>query len=203
MAALFSRQALFSTPETVFEPANKPPQLVPMCPWRNPEADLPKLFPAEGLRYELENRVLSGLRPELAQRLGGMPTGDDNALQVYRVYKDDQPLGELMTRRVKGTFGAVELVVAVDDSGKLNGILIQRLREPQAVSDALLAADWAQWIGGRGAESSWDCEGLVASLPPEARASARAIIEGARSATILLSVSGRAPHLKLAESHRH
>ncbi len=188
--------------EVIFEPANKPPPLAPMCPWRNPEADLPKLFP-EASRYDLDTRILSGMRPELARRLGRFPTADENALQVYRIYSPDRMQGEVVTRRVKGSYGAIELVIAADEHGRFKNVLIQRVREPQALSDALLGANWTQWLGGKTAESSWDCERLLANLDPKARPSAEAVIAGVRSSIILLAASAQMPSSELAQSHQH
>ena len=74
-----------NTSERPFEGKNKLPQAAPLCPWREPDADLKLLFPI-ATRYELETRILSGLRVELAERLGRVPTGDENALHVYRIY---------------------------------------------------------------------------------------------------------------------
>ncbi len=202
LAGLVSRYNQSAQQEPVFELANKTPELAPMCPWRNPEGDLPRLFP-EATRFEREIRVLSGARIELAQRLGRMPTADENALQVYRTFRAGEPAGELVTRRVKGSFGAIELVIAADEKRQFKSLIIQRLREPPAASKALLATDWGQWLGGKGAESSWDCENLEASLPAEAHASANAIVEGARSSMILLAVSSEQPRAELVQSHKH
>ncbi len=190
-AGILGRTALSPTREPVFESASQPPALAPLCPWRNPEADLPILFPG-ATRYAVEDRVLSGLRPELARRLGRLPTGDENVLQVYRVYRAEEPVGELVTRRVKGTFGAIELVIAADNVRRLKGILIQRMRESQAVGDALLAVDWPRWWRLSGPVTSSLPEGLMSSLPPDARASAAAILEGTHASLILLSVSDAA-----------
>src|SRR6266850_1565653 len=74
-----------SAPEVPFEAKSRPPQSAPLCPWREPAADLARFFPA-ATRYETETRILSGLRDELAQQLGRTPRGDENALHVYRVY---------------------------------------------------------------------------------------------------------------------
>ncbi len=200
VVVFYVRNVFQSRGETVFEPANKPPPLAPMCPWRNPERDLAKLFP-NASRFQLETRILSGLRSEMTARLGRAPAPDENSLPVYRIYGGDQVLGEVVARRLKGTFGAIEIVVAVDRESLLKGVLLQRFREPQASSDALLACDWAGWLGGKGADSSWDCEALVAGLPSAAQDSARAIIEGARTAAVLLSVSETAPHPEFAHSH--
>ncbi len=187
--------------ETVFEPAPTLPQLAPMCPWRNPEGDLPRLFPG-ALRFELETRILSGLRPEMARRLGRAPGPDENALQVFRIYHGDEPVGEVAARRVKGTFGAIEVVVAADNAGELRGVLIQRSREPQPVNDALLALDWAR-LAEKNAEDGWSTTDFLKGLPPQARASAQAIVDGTRDAMILLSISRQAGQVTLAKSHRH
>src|SRR5512138_3663688 len=111
LVALFLHSDAFKQQEVVFEPANKPPPLAPMCPWRDPEADLPKLFPGAS-RYDPQTHILSGMRLELALRLGRPPGADENALQVYNIYRLDRMQGQVVTRRVKGSYGAIELVIA-------------------------------------------------------------------------------------------
>ncbi len=202
VGALWFRTGSRSSEEALFEPAHSPPQLPPMCPWRDPGADLPKLFP-EGSRFEVQTRILSGLRPELALRLGRAPGPEENALQVFEIYGGGRRVGEVVTRRVKGTFGAIEIVVAADNSRKIKGILLQRMREPQSVVDTLAALDWARWLGGKSPETAWDCDALMASLPAEARASARAIVEGAHSSLVLLAMSGQAPQANVVQTHTH
>ena len=56
------------------------PEAMPLCPWRQPEVDLKVFFP-DATGYRAETRILSGLRLELAERLGRTPTGDENALR--------------------------------------------------------------------------------------------------------------------------
>src|SRR3954466_4171163 len=97
------------TAEIPFETSNQPQAAAPMCPWREPASDLHSFFP-EATGYQVETRVLSGVRLQLAQRLGRAPTGDENALRVYRVYREETPVGAVLTRRVKGQSGAIELV---------------------------------------------------------------------------------------------
>lgn len=202
LVALFLRSGVFKQQDVVFEPANKPPPLAPMCPWRDPEADLPKLFPgASG--YALQTHILSGLRLELGKRLGRAPAADENALQVYHISGPGGMQGEVVTRRVKGSYGVIELVIAADEHHGLKSVLIQRLREPQAISQALLGTDWARWLGGKTAESSWNCEQLITGLAPEARPSAEAIVAGARSSINLLATSSQTLNAELAHSHQH
>src|SRR5207244_10617491 len=68
-----------------FQAKTRPLEAAPVTPWREPAADLPRFFP-EATGYELETRVLSGRRLELAERLGRPPSADESALRIYRVY---------------------------------------------------------------------------------------------------------------------
>ena len=68
--------------ELPFDPKTPLPQAAPLCPWREPASDLKRFFP-NATQYQPETRILSGQRLELAQRLGRVPTGDENALHLY------------------------------------------------------------------------------------------------------------------------
>src|SRR5882724_3075888 len=124
-----------SSPERPFEPGTQLPQAAPLCPWRDPANDLKRFFP-NATRYEPETRILSGQRLELAERLGRVPTGDENTLHLYRCYEEQTPLGAVLTRRVKGRYGAIELVLAVGSNGRACGLCLQRLREPEPIAAA-------------------------------------------------------------------
>ena len=97
----------WSPSEVQVESKVSPPEPMPLCPWREPEADMQALFP-DATRYEAETRILSGMRLELQARLGRIPSGDENALHLFRIYRDQILLGTVVTRRVKGDFGAIE-----------------------------------------------------------------------------------------------
>jgi hypothetical protein len=187
--------------ETVFEIKNASPQLAPLCPWRDPQTDLNEFFPGAS-RWELETRILSGMRAELARQLGRMPTAEENALRVYRIFAGEAEQGEVTTRRVKGNFGAIEMVLAADTNGQIAGLRLQRLREPDPAATALREGNWRQWFAGKRADSSWDSEDALRQLPVEARASGQAIIEGARRAMILLAASEQAQRLSVNNHHQ-
>lgn len=200
LGALCYRSTVTKPEEAVFEPAQTLPELAPMCPWRDPEHDLPILFPGAS-RFDLETRILSGFRPEMTLRLGRTPRPDENAVQVYRVYEGDEAAGEVIVRRVKGTFGAIEVVVAANNTGELKGVQIQRSRESQAVTEALRALDWIR-LAGKTVDAR-KTTNLLTGLPPEARVSAQAMIEGVRDAMALLSLSTQTPHRNVAQSHHY
>jgi len=177
-----------SSSEVPFEPNTTPPQAAPLCPWREPASDLKRFFP-NATRYEPETRILSSRRLELAERLGRVPTGDENALHIYRCYEDQTPLGAVLTRRVKGACGAIELVLAVGTNGHARGLRLQRLREPEPIAAALQNPDWLRSFEGRRGDGSWKLARDIPDVVPEARASAEVIVDGVRSLLILLATS--------------
>jgi len=177
-----------NSPEIPFETKNKPPAAAPLCPWREPETDL-KLFFSDATRYELETRVLSGLRLQLAARLGRTPTGDENALHVYRIYHDQTPRGAVLTRRAKGAFGAIEIVLAASTNGTVCGLRLQRLREPESIAVSLQNPGWLRSFEGKRADSALKLASDIPDVAAESRVSAEAITDSVRSLLILLAAA--------------
>jgi len=196
------RLAQSSTPETLVETQVRPPEAAPLCPWREPQADLQRLFPT-ATRHETETRILSGHRLELTQRLGRAPTGDENALHLYRIYHDNTPLGTIVTQRVKGAYGAIELVLAADTSLRVCGLLLQRLREPEPIARALQNPDWLHSFNGKDTDADWQLGRGIPGVPPEAASSAQAVVAGARAAMILLATADEALPPPSAQPHHH
>ena len=180
--------------ELPFETKNRPPAPAPLCPWREPESDLKMFFP-NATGYSTETRILSGQRLELAARLGRQPTGDENALRTYSIHQDQSPLGVVLTRRVKGELGAIEMVLAVSTNQQICGLRLQRLREPEASAAELQNSEWLRSFDGKRADSSWELGKTIPDVPAKAHASAEAIIDGVRSSLILLAAANQASNL--------
>jgi hypothetical protein len=174
------------TPD-IFEPKSRVVEAAPVCPWREPDADMRRFFP-EANRYSTEKRILSGVRVELAKQLGRQPDAEENTLTLHRVHRGSRALGAVLTRRVKGEHGAIELVLAVAEQGEVRGVHLQRLREPADIAGALQNPAWLEGFQGRTHARGWETDDAL-DLPPEARLSAQAIREGIRSLLILLAVS--------------
>ncbi len=188
--------------ETVLEPKNLPPEAAPLCPWREPDSDLKAFFPT-ATRYETETRILSGLRLEVTRRLGRAPLPEENALRLFRIYRDQTPLGAVLVRRVKGQYGAIELVLAADSRQQVRGLRLQRLREPESIARVLEDPEsWRTLEGKSVGDPGWPGEDM-SEVPEPARASAHAIIEGARSMLILLEVAEESRAATRANSHHH
>lgn len=186
--------------EALFEPASAPPEAAPLCPWRDPDGDLKAFFPG-ATGYRVETRVLSGLRLELSQRLGRAPRPDENALHLWRIYRQHMLLGTVSTKRVKGQYGAIELVLAADPEGRVCGLRLQRLREPPAVARALDNPVWLSAFKEMQAGGPWEVGAGLPAVAPEADASAQAVAQGARSLLILIETAEGAPSSLNGRSH--
>lgn len=158
-----------------------------MCPWREPDEDRAAFFPGAD-RHDTEVVILSGLRPELSQRLGRAPTAAENALHLHRIFQGERLAGQVAVRRVKGESGAIELVLATGTDGVVRGVRIQRQREPEATMQALDAA-WLDGFRGKSVRDVLAAGRDLPEVPGRARASAAAIADGVRSELILLDVA--------------
>ena len=159
-----------------------------LCPWRAPEEDRRRFFPTSTASRD-ETLVLSRQRIELQKRLGRMPGADDNALIVHRILAPEGSPGVIITRRVRGECGLIELVLAADARGRVIGARIQRHREPAATASALLSESWLGAFHGKDSRSSWQLGTDIPSVPPDARVSAEAIAKATGTALILLDVA--------------
>jgi hypothetical protein len=165
---------------------------MPLCPWREPEADMQALFPG-ATRYDAETRILSGQRLELQTKLGRTPSGDENALHLFRIYRDQTLLGTVATRRVKGEFGAIELVLAIGADQQVRGWRVQRSREPGPIMEALSEPAWQRSFEGKSADSPWQLGLDIPMVASDALGSATAVVDGTKSLLILVAAADRAP----------
>lgn len=203
-------QPLFSAPDVPvldigkdFPARNAHDEEVGLCPWRQPDADR-KLFFAEATSAREETLILSRQRSLIARQLGRQPTGQENAIQIHRcVWRDargEHLAGTILTRCVSGESGLIELVLAVDKHGSICGARLQRLREPNAVARELQSARFLNAFKGKTFASHWKADRNLTAVVPSAQVSAAALVEGARSAMILLQAgeqlnkrSGKSP----------
>jgi len=191
-----------SSIETISDSRAVPPEAAPLCPWREPEADMRTFFPG-ATEHRSELRILSGLRGELAERLHREPSGDDNALRLNRICRGEDRLGSILTRRVKGEYGAIELVVAIDNAGAVQGLRLQRLREPESTTTALQDTQWLGSFAGKQASAPWQMGVDIPEVSASARPSAGEIIDGVRTLLVLAEAAEHAPQPGSAKAHHH
>lgn len=183
-----------------FEPPLRSVEPAPLCPWREPEADLRRVFP-EANRRTTETRILSGLRVEVSKQLGRPLDPEEMVITLHRAYQGAQPLGAVLVRRVKAQHGAIEIALAVTEQGRVHNVWLQRLREPATIAAALQDGEWLSTFQNRTHEQGWQNDDLQ-NLPDEAKISAQAIREGIRSLLILRAAS-EAAGVPSTSQHHH
>jgi hypothetical protein len=159
-----------------------------LCPWRAPEEDMRRWFPGAAASRD-DTLILSRHRVDLQRRLGRYPTADDNALIVHRIVGTAGSPGFVVTRRVRGECGLIELAIATDPRGRVLGARIQRHREPDVTARVLQSEEWLAGFREKDSHSAWRIGKDVAPVPAEARMSADAVVNEARTVLILLDVA--------------
>ena len=181
-----------SAPDLSVEPAPETPlhiaEAPAMCPWRDPKADLNRFF-SDADSYKLEALILSSLRLEVIRRLGPDTPLESNALYIYRVHRGKEARGVVLVRRAPGEFGAIEVVVAVDASGQIVGVHLQRHREPPEVAAALESPTWLGAFKGKTADDPLRIGTGLPAVPAAARKSAEAVARAVRSLLIEYDVA--------------
>ncbi len=159
------------------------PQSSPPCPWRDAQTDMTNWFPG-ATRYYIADQILSGKRIELQKRLGRSLTADENRLHMYTVTSNSTEIGTVLTRRVKGKNGVVEIVLGLDPDKRISHFKIQRMREPQDVTDGLASLKLEEQLRGKDAASDFS-EIKTESTVPDSAACASHIVDGVRTLLVL------------------
>jgi hypothetical protein len=168
-----------------FAAAHTHQESAPLCPWREPERDMRRFFPGSTGTHE-ELRILSHLRLAFLHDLGRPLAAEELLLRPYRVLRGSERVGTVLVRRVKGEYGAIELVLAVAPDGHVRGLRLQRQREPEAVAAALTSPGWLGAFQGKSADSPLRLGEDLPRVDSEAGISASAVAAGVRSLLILL-----------------
>ena len=182
-------QTIVITPAIAKHFETKEQEAAGLCPWRNMHADMQEFFPGSDSAVD-ENLVVSSQRIAITKRLRRTPTGDENALRAYKIMRRGSYCGTVITRRVRGEYGLIELVLAVDaESSTIKYARIQRLREPEPAASALQSDAWLRQFYGLSGDSNWQTVAHSRLLPAQALTSAEAVTDAARTALILLSTA--------------
>ncbi len=99
-----------------------------LCVWRKPDQDIKKYFPSADT-YTTDLKVPGAKKAAIQKRIGRNLDPDEQEFKFYRVIDEGKRVGTVMTHLGKGQYGAIEIVVALDDKGRVKGVGIQRDRE--------------------------------------------------------------------------
>ncbi len=161
-------------PNTIFEPDIRPVEAGTPCPWRDADMDLTNWFPG-ATKYEVRDFVLSAKRLQLQKRLGRSVRPDEMALHCYPVLSNDIQIGLVLTRRLKGEHGAIEVALALVPDHKIHRLKIQRIREPAEIVDALEKCDLEQQLDNKSVKDDVifvcpNAQGVAGDLAKEVKA---------------------------------
>jgi len=152
-----------------------------MCPWRDPDRDLAFFFPG-AISYRTDTLALSTIRQDILRRLGPGSRLESNSLFIHRALKGSEIVGSILVRRDAGPHGAIEVVVAVDPSGEVSGVKIQRHREPAAAAQFITSDAWLKTFRSRSANS------IEQDLPIPATAKPAAAVIAQTVRTVLIEL---------------
>lgn len=147
-----------------FEPNIQWKEPAPVCPWRDPSADIQQWFPGAN-NYKEETCLLSHFRAELEKAFGQPPEPSDLAPTLFRILgTDGKVFGTVMTRRVKGEHGAIEIAVPFDPEGKIFALKVQRHREPESTGSQLMDLRIQEkLIQDNGSSAAWSVDFKVSA----------------------------------------
>ncbi len=110
------------------------------CELDDPDRDVRRIFP-EATGYETEyitlaerkgERLLAEVERRLGDRVDPVYQGVDVPHAYYTVLKGKEPIGRIHGVNQKGTFGAMQLILATDLEGKILDFYYQRISSPEA-----------------------------------------------------------------------
>jgi hypothetical protein len=154
-----------------------------MCPWRDPAGDMTRFFPGTS-EYSRDTLILSSYRVVIMRRLGKDTPLESNTLYAYRIHRDGKTIGTVLVRRAAGEYGAIEVVLAVDNERRIVGLRLQRHREPVSIAAALTNPKWENAFHRKNADDDFTLGRGLPEVPKDARTSANAVAKAVRSLLI-------------------
>jgi hypothetical protein len=149
------------------------PALASLCVWRSPDADIASIYGSGSYKTIFED--IDGVRRvRIEKTLGFALDADETQFKFFPVFKGGKPVGTVMTHASKGQFGAIEVVVAVVDTGAGATVKLVRIqRDREKAKAALRGAEFLNQF--RGMDSHGDFtfgpDGLKPARPDAVKSS--------------------------------
>ena len=186
---LYASHAVPETPLETVDLKVDPAAGTPLCPWRDPERDMRAFFSGPG-EVTTKTLILTPYRAEILRRLGPGTPLRENAVQVHHVRREGREVGVALTRRTRGVYGAIEVVVGIRAAdGSVAGVRVQRHRERPEAARVLTSAEWIGAFRGKTAADAFQPGRDLPPVPEAARESALAVADAVRSLVIEYTVA--------------
>lgn len=149
-----------------------------VCVWRDPERTMERIFP-QARDYKTRTLNMTPERIAAIEKALGVPL-DESERKEYDIYditgevqgKPEQ-IGTIMALAGKGEYGAIEVVIGVDGSGKVVGVYIQRARE--RATRALRSPEFLKQFAGKTKNDGFDMGKDIKPASPDAEAASRVV----------------------------
>ena len=146
-----------------------------VCVWRDPERTMQKIFPA-ARDYKT---VTAKMTPErIAAIEKGISTPLDESekkeFDRYEIFgANSQKIGTVLALAGKGEYGAIEIVMGVDATGKVAGVYIQRSRE--RVTKSLQSLEFLNEFAGKTKNYGFEVGKDIKPASPDAEPASRVV----------------------------
>ena len=143
-----------------------------VCVWRDPERTMQRIFPA-ARDYKTITTKMTPDRIAAIEKAIGMPLDDSEKREFdrYEITGDGGgQLGTILALAGRGEYGAIEVVIGVNPTGRIVGTYIQRTRE--RVSRALQAPEFLNQFAGKTKNDGLDS---IKPASPDAEAASRVV----------------------------
>ena len=144
-----------------------------VCVWRDPERTMQKIFPQardyKTRTYKMTSERIAAIEKAIGTKL------EDTERKEFDVYEitGAKKLGTVLALAGKGEYGAIEVVIGVDGSGKVIGAYIQRTRE--RTSKALQAPEFLNQFAGKTKNDGFDIGKDIKPASADAEAASRVV----------------------------
>lgn len=127
-----------------------------VCVWRDPERTMRRIFP-QARDYKTVTHKMTPARIAAIEAALGAPleSSERREFDVYEITgADGSRAGTVLALAGKGEYGAIEVVIGVDGSGRIAGTYIQRSRE--RTTKALQSPDFLAQFAGKTKGDAFD-----------------------------------------------
>lgn len=154
------------------------PLFADVCVWRDPERTMQKIFPQardyKTVTLKMTPAVVSSAEQALGAKLDESEKTEFNLYEITGTV-DGKPrkVGTVLALAGKGEYGAIEVVIGVDEGGRSLGAYIQRSRERS--TKALQSPEFLQQFVGKTKDSGLDVGKDIRPAAADAEAASRVV----------------------------
>lgn len=155
-----------------------PPAQADVCVWRDPERTMQNIFPEardyKTITVKFARHKVSAIEKQLGSPIEEASQGEFNFYDIVgAVGGKPRKMGTIIALAGKGDYGVIEVVIGVDNAGKILGAYIQRSRE--RVTKALESPAFLEQFKGKTKASSFDVGNAIKPASADAEAASRTV----------------------------